>query len=142
MTTETKRPPQKTEASASHSTLLASLAHFSILTVIIIGPFSMAVPLIIWLLERNKPEKSTFTEFQAKQAFFYQAAVYVIATVLGICVGILAIILIGVLLIPVLVLFGLAAVIYGVYAGFQVSQGKNFRYIYVADFMEAGVKKA
>jgi len=116
------------------------LAHLSILTVLVIGPFSMVIPLLIWLLERNKPEKSEFIEFQAKQAFFYQVVVFVIATVLGICIGILSLILIGFLLIPVLVLFALAAMIYGVYAGIQVSQGKAFRYLYVADFMEAGEK--
>lgn len=97
----------------------------------------MVIPLIIWLLERNKSNKSTQVEFHAKQAFFYQLAVYLIGAVLGIFIGLLSIILIGLLFIPVLILFGMAALIYGAYGGIRVGQGEDFRYIYVADFIEA-----
>jgi uncharacterized Tic20 family protein len=133
-------PKSSNQSPQRNNHLLASVAHLSILTVILIGPFSMAVPLLIWLLERNKADKSSFIEFQAKQAFFFQAAAFVIAAVLGICMGILSIILIGLLLIPVLILFGLAVIVYGVYGGIQVYRGNDFRYIYLADFIEAGSK--
>jgi uncharacterized Tic20 family protein len=95
------------------------------------------VPLLIWLLERSKPDRSKVIEFQGKQAFYYQAAVYIISLILGGLIGILSVILIGVLLIPVLVLFGIAAIVYGTYAGVKVYQGEKFRYIYVADFIES-----
>jgi uncharacterized Tic20 family protein len=132
---------QKTSKVARQSSrdpiLLSTLAHLSILAVFIIGPVSMVIPLIIWLMERNKTDQSDMIEFQAKQAFFYQAAVYLITTLLGVITGILSIILIGLLFVPVLILFGLAAIVYGVYAGIRVSQGDHFRYIYIADFIEA-----
>lgn len=122
--------------------LWASLAHFSILTVFFLGPFSMAIPLILWLTERNRPEKSDRVEYHARQAFFFQAAAYIVSAVLGVCMVILSVILIGLLLIPVLILFGLAVVVYGVYGGIQVNQGREFRYVFVADFIDAGEKKA
>ncbi len=137
MTEQKSVQPKKKTAQSKDPALVASLAHFSILLVLIIGPFSIAAPLLIWLLERNKPNRSKIIEFQAKQAFYYQAAVYLISLILGGLVGILSIIVIGVLLIPVLVIFGIAAIVYGVYAGVKVSQGEKFRYIYVADFIES-----
>jgi uncharacterized Tic20 family protein len=130
------QPKKKTNSSKDPATV-ASLAHFSILLVLLIGPFSIVVPLLIWLLERNKPDRSKVIEFQAKQAFYYQVAVYLISFVLGALIGILSIIMIGFLLIPVLVLFGIAIIVYGVYAGVKVFQGEDFRYIYVADFIES-----
>ncbi|MFH1940794.1 MAG: DUF4870 domain-containing protein [bacterium] len=122
--------------------LLASFAHFSILTVLLLGPFSIVIPLIIWLMERNKPDKSSFVEFQAKQAFFFQLILYLATFALGVVVAILSIILIGILLIPFLLLFPLAGVVYGIIGGVRVSQGENFRYFWVADFIEAGRKKS
>ncbi len=124
--------------SARDPVLLSMLAHLSILTVLIIGPLSMVIPLLIWLLERNKPDKSDVIEFHSKQAFFYQIAVYLIITLLAIIIAILSIILVGLLFIPLLILCGLAAIAYGVYGGIRVSQGEDFRYFYIADFIETG----
>ena len=131
------KPKPKAKPKAKDNPQLASLAHLSILTVLFMGPLCMAIPLIIWLLERNKPDKSPYVEFQAKQAFFFQVAVFLITTALGIVAGILSIILIGLLLIPVLILAPLAGVAYGVYAGVKVWNGEEFRYIYLADFLDA-----
>ena len=129
--------PKKKTTQSKDPALVASLAHFSILLVLIIGPFSILVSLLIWLLERSKPDRSKVIEFQGKQAFYYQAVVYLISLILGGLIGILSIIVIGVLLVPVLVIFGIAAIVYGTYAGVKVSQGDKFRYIYVADFIES-----
>ncbi len=131
-----KKTPEQPKLK-DNNTQLAGLAHFSFLAILILGPFSMAIPLIIWLLERNKEDKSTYVEFQAKQAFFFQLAVYLATAVLGIVVGVLSIILIGLLFIPFLILVPIAGVVYGVYAGIQVWNGKDFRYMYVADFIDA-----
>ena len=138
MTPEKSKKPVKPKPSTKENTQLAALAHLSILTLLLLGPLSMIIPLIIWLLERNKPDKSASLEFQAKQAFFYQLAAYLITAILGIIVGVLSIILIGLLFIPVLILFPVAALIYGIYAGVKVWQGEDFRYIYLADFLDAG----
>lgn len=129
--------PKKKTIQSKDPLLLASMSHFSILLVLLIGPFSVVVPLLIWLLERNKPGQSKTIEFHAMQAFFYQVAVYLIGLILGVLIAILSIIVIGVLLIPVLVLFGIAAIVYGTYAGVKVIQGEDFRYIYIADLIES-----
>ena len=116
--------------------LLATLSHLSILTIFILGPFCMGIPLIIWLMERSRSDASPLLEFQAKQAFFFQLALILVEAFLGIVVGILSLIVIGVLLIPLLVMLGLAGVVYGVYAGIQVSQEKEFRYFIIADLIQ------
>lgn len=137
MATQKPTKPVPEPDSKKENNLLATLAHVSILAVFL-GPFSMVIPLLIWLMERNKPDGSPYTTFQAKQAFFYQAAVYIISAVLGLLIAILSVIVIGLLFIPVLALFGVAALIYAVFAAIQTSQGKDFRYIILADFLEAG----
>lgn len=131
-----KKTPAK--APAQDNAQLAALAHLSILTVVLLGPFCMAIPLIIWLIERNKEDKLESVEFHAKQAFFFQLAALIVTAAIGIVAGILSIIIIGLLLLPIVILFPLAAVIYGVYGGIKVWNGEDFRYIYVADFIEAG----
>ena len=45
--------------------------------------------------------------------------------------------LVGFILIPFLFLLSLAAVVYGIYGGIKVWNGETFRYMYVADFIEA-----
>jgi uncharacterized Tic20 family protein len=134
---KTTKPTPKTKSKAKDNPQLAALAHLSILTALFMGPLSMAIPLVIWLLERNKPDKSAYVEFQAKQAFFFQVAVLIIFAAVGLVVLVLSFILIGLLLIPVLILVPLAGVAYGVYAGVKVWNGEKFRYIYLADFLDA-----
>lgn len=118
--------------------LLATLCHVSIAAVFFLGPFTMAVPLLIWLLERNKSGASDAILFQAKQAFFYQVAVYIIMALCGLVVALLTLIFIGTLMAPFLVLVMIAAIGYGIYGGVQIWQGRKFDYIYVADFLRAG----
>jgi len=117
--------------------LISTLAHVSFVTFVLIGPFSIAIPLIIWLLERNRPKPMVSIEFHARQAFFYQLAVYLIAAVLGGIAALMVIILIGLLLIPFIILAFLAAVGYAVYGGVQVWNGRRFRYRYLTNFIES-----
>lgn len=116
--------------------LLSAVSHASILVFFLIGPLTLLVPLVIWLSERNRLERSQLIEFHARQAFFYQAAVYLITLVAVAAVGILTLIYIGLLLIPFLILLFLAAIGYGTYGGIQVWHGREFRYKYLTDFIE------
>ena len=135
-----KTPPKSTTSkktgSSRDTTLLAAISHFAVLATFVMGPFAMVIPLIIWLLERSKPDGSPIVEFQANQAFFYQIAIWVISAAFGIIIGLLSIIVIGVLFVPVLIIFVVAAIVYGVIGGLKVMQGENFRYIFVADFID------
>ena len=136
MATQKTTKPEKAKSSPRDTTLLMALSHLSIITIVIIGPFSIVIPLLIWLSERNRPDRSPRVEFQAKQAFFYQAALWVISAGFGIVIGLLSIIVIGLLFVPLLILFVIAAIVYGVVGGAKVMQGEDFRYYYIADLVD------
>ena len=141
---------------------VAALAHASVLLTLVLGaaggigaPVGLAVPLAMYFGYR---EKSRFVAFHALQAFVYQIAgllIYVVvAAALGAWVTIawnvsawLAAVLVGFLLMPfallltllmVLVLLGtpLAWLGYGLYAAYQVYQGRNFYYWLIGERLE------
>jgi hypothetical protein len=121
------------------TTLLAAVSHASILAVFMMGPLTLIVPLVIWLSERNRPKPTADVIFHARQAFFFQAAVYAVTLAAGLVAGLLTLIFIGLLLIPFVIAFFLAGVGYGVYGGVQVWQNRPFRYRYLTDFIEKNV---
>ncbi|MBN2201437.1 DUF4870 domain-containing protein [bacterium] len=131
-----KREKTKTSAEGRDTALLSAIAHASIVAVFIMGPLTLIVPLVIWLSERNRPKPTGDVIFHARQAFFFQAAVYIVTLAAGLVAGLLTLIFIGLLLIPFVLAFFLGAVIYGVYGGVQVWQGRPFRYRHVTDFIE------
>jgi len=142
---------------------VAALAHASILITFIVGVGSgglgailgVLIPLAIWYAYRDK------SEYAAHQAL--QATVYQVASVLGVLAflaigtilvvagwavsGALAAILIGLCLMPFallitlllvagVVLLPIALLVYGLYGAYEVYQGRDFRYKYVADWMD------
>jgi len=144
----------------------AALAHASVLLTLILGMaggvgalVGLAVPLVMYLGYR---EKSRFVAFHALQSFVYQVAgvlIYaVVAAVMGFWValawnvsGWLSGILIGLLLIPFALLITLLMVFlllgaplawlgYGLYAAYQVYQGRNFRYRFIGEWLTREVK--
>jgi uncharacterized Tic20 family protein len=138
----TRKKSETTGSPASMDpVLLSAVSHASILAFFLMGPLTVIIPLIIWLSERNRAERSALVEFHARQAFFFQSAVYLFGIAAGAVVFILTLIYIGLLLIPFLILFVLGAIGYGVYGGLQVWQGREFRYKYVTDFIERTTNK-
>ncbi|MBS0228685.1 MAG: DUF4870 domain-containing protein [Proteobacteria bacterium] len=100
--------------SSSEDRNLAMLTHLS---GILLG---FIVPLVIWLTNKDKPEKAWLNE-QAKEALNFQiliAIAYVACTIL-------VVILIGGLLLPVVWLVNL---IFCILAGVAVNKGENYRY--------------
>ncbi len=93
---------------------LAMLTHLS---GILLG---FIVPLIIWLMNKDKAEKAWLNE-QAKEALNFQI---MIAIAYVACV-ILAVIIIGGLLMPVVWLVNL---IFCIIAGVAVNKGESYRY--------------
>ena len=112
---------------------IAGLCHFAILLSMLVGPLCILVPLIVWLIEKDKPARSEFITFHAKQALFYQIAVICILAGSFIIALILTFVLIGLLLYPLIFLAGVAAVVYGIVGGINVLQGKSFVYYYVGN---------
>jgi len=125
---ETSEEETKSEASTTgvkDENLMAAIAHAGILITVIVA-------LIIWLTQKDK---SKYVEFQAKQALVYQLIVAVGFTTLWIIAIILSFVLIGFLLMPVILLLGLVAVIYGLYGAYETYQKKDFRYIVIGNYL-------
>lgn len=78
------------------------------------------VPLIIWLINKDKPEKSWLTD-QSKEALNFQITLllaYIVCMVL-------TIVFIGALLMP---LVWIASLIFMILAGVAANKGENYRY--------------
>ncbi len=93
---------------------LAMLTHLS---GILLG---FIVPLIIWLTNKDKPEKAWLNE-QAKEALNFQ----ILIAIAYVACMILAVIIIGGLLMPVVWLVNL---VFCILAGVAVNKGESYRY--------------
>jgi uncharacterized Tic20 family protein len=139
MTVETSAPPIHLPLSASEERTWAMLAHLSVLVNLFTGILGPVVALIIYLMYMNR---SKYVAYHAMQSFLFQLVVwYGIGVMWGI-VGILSAIVVGVVLIPFacvltpFMLMGMAiAPIYGVWGGIQTSQGQDFKYWLVGDWV-------
>ena len=139
MTTEISTIPAHTSLSASEEHTWAMLAHLSILVNLFTGVLGPVVALIIYLVFSNR---SKYVAYQAMQSFLFQLIVWGGLGVMWGIVGILSAVLVGVLLIPIacvmtpFFLIGMAiAPIYGIVAAVQTSQGQDFRYWLVGDWV-------
>jgi uncharacterized Tic20 family protein len=144
----------------------AMLAHASALLTLVLAvaggvgaPVGLAIPLVMYFGYRRK---SRFVAFHALQSFVYQAIgvlLYgILAAALVACVtlawtvsGLLSAVLIGVFLIPLALLLTLLMVLvlvgtpfawlgYGLYAAYQVYQGRNFHYWTIGEWLEREAK--
>ncbi len=126
--------------------MTAALAHSLAILNFFTGIGGPIAALIIWLTQK---EKSTWVGFQALQSLIFQSAVLVIT---GVVVGIvwvagfiISFLTIGFgtfLAVPVMILvfFGGfvlvgAGTFYCLYGAYQVYQGKDFRYLWVGDWL-------
>lgn len=143
----------------------AALAHATALLTVVLGMaggvgllVGPAIPLAMYLGYRDK---SRFVAFHALQSFVYHVvgvlSYIVLIVVMAIWVaiawtvtGLLSPILVGLLLIPFALLFTLLMVFllvgtplawlgYGVYAAYQVYQGRDFRYRLIGEWLEREV---
>lgn len=127
--------PQGTRMGAQDEQTWSVLAHLSVLVGLIgLMPFGA---LIIWLVYKDRSPR---VGFHALQALWYQIAWLVIFVILGtigvVIGGILAVITLGLalfLLVPLALIIGVVPFIHGCYAAYQVSQGVDYRYPYIAD---------
>lgn len=117
----------------------AMLAHLSILLNLVSGVLGPIAALLIYLLLKDR---SRYVAYQSLQAFLFQLIFWVgggaLAAVAWAISGVLAAILIGVLCMPIAALLSLipiGAVVYGIIGGIQCSQGQDFRYWLVGDWV-------
>jgi len=159
------KKPDAAPGPTSDDTAWAAIAHgsaiitmlFGVLTggaLCLVGPL---VPLVIWLVFRDK---SKFVAKHALQATAFQAAVVALIAVSGVVglvfvvtawagsIGLTLLVLIaGIILIPLALLLTLkwadiililpvAALVYAGYAAYEVAEGRDFRYWLVGNWVD------
>ena len=107
------------------------IAHASVLLAFVgLMPFGA---LLVWLLYKDRSAK---VRFHALQALWYQIAWVVILIAYAFISLILSLLIIGIFMFFLLPLLALVPVIHGCYAAYQVSQGVEYRYPFIADRIE------
>jgi uncharacterized protein len=112
------------------------LAHLSVLAGLV-GLMPLGA-LIIWLVYKDKSPR---VGFHALQALWYQIAWLVILVVGWFVTFILIFVLIGLLLLPVMLIASLVPFVHGCYAAYKVNQGVDYRYPYIADRIDGGIRR-
>jgi len=143
METTPQPPPLAQPLSPSDERTWAMLAHLSVLLNLFTGFFGPIVALIIYFVYKDR---SRYMAYQSMQAFVFQLIWWVgggllIGGIWG-ATGLLSIVLIGLLCIPfaliatfILLIMPLVSLVYGVVGGIQASQGQDFRYWLVGDWV-------
>jgi uncharacterized Tic20 family protein len=156
------RPVGPEPASRPDEWTTAALAHLSILLTLILGPAggvgALIGPAVALAMYFGYRQRSRFVAFHAMQSFVYQVTAVLAYLMLGAIVsvwmtlawsisGALAAVLVGLLLMPfafvltllsvlVLVAAPVAALAYGIYAAYQVYQGRDYRYPWIGAWLE------
>jgi uncharacterized protein len=131
-------PERPTESHAAAQTMSPQdertwsiLAHLSVLLLLVgLMPFGA---LLIWLIYKDRSEK---VRFHALQALWYQIAWIVILAAYALVSTVLMVVIIGFFMFFLLPVLAVIPVIHGCYAAYQVSQGIDYRYPYIADKIE------
>jgi uncharacterized Tic20 family protein len=107
------------------------LAHLSVLLALVsLMPFGA---LLIWLIYKDRSEK---VRFHALQALWYQIAWVVILVAYALISFVLTLLIIGFFMFFLLPVLLVVPIVHGCYAAYQVSQGVDYRYPYIADWIE------
>jgi uncharacterized protein len=107
------------------------IAHASVLAGLVgLMPFGA---LLVWLLYKDRSQR---VRFHALQALWYQIAWVVILVAYTFISAILSLVIIGIFMFFLLPILALIPLVHGCYAAYQVSQGVEYRYPYIADRIE------
>jgi hypothetical protein len=142
-TPEELPPPSPDAISPSKEHNWAMLAHLSILLNLFTGFLGPILAFIIYLVYRDR---SRYVAYQSLQATIFQLVVWVgVGLVIGamwLVTAVLSIFLVGLLCIPftllgtIFLLFvPIASLVYGVIAAIKCSNGEDFRYWLVGDWV-------
>ena len=132
-------PPIPEPLSPSDEKMWAMVSHLSVLANLVSGFLGPAVPLIIYLIYK---ERSRYVAYHSLQALIFQLIWWVgggmLAGISWALTGALSAVVIGILCIPLACTFSLlplGALIYGIIGGVQTSQGQDFKYWLVGDWV-------
>lgn len=119
----------------------AMIAHLGVLVNLVSGFLGPVVPLAIYMIYKDR---SRYVAYQSLQALIFQLIWWVGGGVLtGIAwaiTGALSAVIIGLICIPfacIISAMPLVALGYGIYGGIQTSQGQDFRYWLVGDWVRS-----
>lgn len=119
----------------------AMIAHLGVLANLVSGFLGPVVPLVIYMVYK---ERSRYVAYQALQGLIFQLIWWVgggiLAGVMWTISGVLSAVVIGVLCMPLACIFSampLVALGYGIYGGIQCSQGQDFKYWMVGDWVRS-----
>ncbi len=129
--------------SQSDERQFAMFAHLGVLLNLASGFLGVLVPLIIYMMYKDR---SRYVAYQSLQALIFQLVWWVgggiLAGVAWFVTSILSTVLIGILCIPfacVISAMPLVALGYGIYGGIQASQGQDFKYWLVGDWVRSAL---
>lgn len=110
----------------------AMLSHLGSLLSYVTGLGGPVAALIIWAVYKDR---STYVGQQALQSLIFQIVGLVLVVISWIVTGVLSAFIIGICLIPIALVLSAVVVIWPLYAAYECSQGKNFRYPIIADMV-------
>ena len=115
------------------------LAHLSVVINLFTGLLGPIAALVIYLIYQNR---SRYVAYHALQSLILQTITWIgggaIIAAAWVITGLLTAVLVGLILLPfacLISLVPLAAVVYGVIAGVQCSQGQDFKYWLIGDWV-------
>lgn len=117
----------------------AMIAHLGVLVNLVSGFLGPAVPLAIYMIYKDR---SRYVAYQSLQALIFQLIWWVgggvLAGVAWAITGALSAVVIGLLCLPIACVISAMPIValgYGVYGGIQTSQGQDFKYWLVGDWV-------
>ena len=117
------------------------LAHLSVLLNLVSGALGLIAAIAIYLIYKDR---SRYVAYHSLQSFFFQLIFWLgagaVAGAAWAISGVLTTLFIGCLLMPIallITLFPLLALVYGIVGAIQCSQGQDFRYWLVGDWVRS-----
>jgi uncharacterized protein len=117
----------------------AMLAHLTVIINLFTAFLGPIAALIIYLVYKDR---SRYVAYQSMQSFLMQLILWVgggiLATIAWTVTGVLAMVVVGICLIPIAIIISLlplAAVVYGIIGGVQSSNGQDFKYWLIGDWV-------
>jgi uncharacterized Tic20 family protein len=101
------------------------LCHLSALAGFVIPFGNIVGPLIIWQIKKNEFPS---VESHGKASLNFQITVTLAAVVSGVVAFVLSFFCVGYLLFPLVMLIGLAGLIFAIIAGIKANNGEDYRY--------------
>jgi uncharacterized protein len=118
-------PPPTPGSNESQARTWNMLCHLSALAGFIIPFGNILGPLLVWQIKKNEIPS---VETHGKAALNFQITVTIVAFIGMAVATLLSFIRIGFLLFPLVILIGLAGLVFAIIAGLKANDGKDYKY--------------